>query len=124
MIIHRFCVLGYYDKHVKKIHRLFRQRMQLVLKAMKNCFPPSVSWTRPMGGYTIWVRMPKKISSQRLTEITAQFGVGVSPGEFYFPQRFPSEYFRINIARVARVPQDKILEAVKRLGKALDQLTS
>jgi DNA-binding transcriptional MocR family regulator len=121
VIIHRFCTLGYYDKHLKKIHRLFRQRMLVVLKAMKNCFPPSVSWTRPMGGYTIWVRMPKKISRQRLTEITAQFGVGVSPGEFYFPQRLPCEYFRINIARV---PQDKILEAVKRLGKALDRLTS
>jgi DNA-binding transcriptional MocR family regulator len=117
--IHRFCALGYYDKHIKKLHRVFRQKMEGALACMNDFFPSSMSWTHPVGGYTIWVKMPRKLSEKDLDALTTPFGVKVSPGEYYFPRRAPSEHFRISIAHLNK---EEIQEALKRLGKALHKL--
>jgi len=114
--IHRFCALGYYDKHIQKLHRVFRQKMEAALSCMKSYFPSSMSWTHPVGGYTIWAKMTRRLGEKELDALTIPYGVKVSPGEYYFPRRAPSEHFRISIAHLNK---EEIQEAIKRLGKAL-----
>ncbi len=116
MAIHRFCALGYYDQQIKKLHRVFRQKMEGALLCMRNAFPPSLSWTRPVGGYTIWAKMPRRLGERELDAMTVPCGVKVSPGEHFFSRRAPSEHFRISIAHLNK---EEIQDALKRLGRAL-----
>jgi len=120
VVLHDFLNRGYYDLQLKRLHRIFRKRMQVALKTMEECFPNTVSWTRPSGGYTIWVKTPKKLKEEQLKEFMARYGVIVSPGNYYFPQKKSSEYFRISIARIN---EEETKEGITRLGKALYRLT-
>jgi DNA-binding transcriptional MocR family regulator len=116
MIMCEFLKRGHYDRQLRKLHRIFRRRMQMALSAMEEYFPSKVFWTRPVGGYTIWVRMPKKISENHLQELMIHQGVVVSPGGYYFPEKKASEYFRISISCL---DEHEIREGIRRSGKAL-----
>jgi DNA-binding transcriptional MocR family regulator len=116
-----FCQQGYYDLHLRRLHRIFRNRLEVALQTMKAHFPKTTSWTRPKGGYCIWVKMPKRLTPTELHELTSLHKVRVSPGVYYFLKESKSEYFRLSIARVGA---DEIREGVKRLASALRKLSS
>lgn len=118
--LHHFCSEGYYDMHLKRLHRVFRKRMEVALETMEKYFPKSTSWTRPQGGYTIWVKSPKKLNASQLYDFMSQHGVIVSPGGYYFPEQSASEYFRLSISRI---DEKEIREGLKRLGTALEELS-
>jgi len=119
MVIYLFCKEGYYDLHLRRLHRIFRRRMQVALATIKECFPRAVTWTYPLGGYTIWVKIPKKMPEAKLHKSLLPYSVLVSPGEYYFPDQKASEYFRISIARLN---EEEIRQGLLRLGKALHSL--
>ena len=119
--LHHFCEQGCYDLHLKRLHRFYRRRMQAALEAMEEFFPATVSWTRPLGGYTIWVEMPAKLGADELHSFLLPYGVMASPGCYYFPRMRPSPFLRISISGR---DEREIEMGIKRLGKALSTLSS
>ena len=115
-VLHAFCQFGYYEIHLRRLHRIYRKRMEAALKAMAESMPPGVRWTRPLGGYTIWVRIPKKTTEEEFWKAIYPFGVLASPGTYYFPRKKRSEFMRLSIASLNEV---EIREGISRLGKAL-----
>jgi DNA-binding transcriptional MocR family regulator len=116
MILCEFLKRGHYDRQLRRLHRIFRKRMQVALSAIEEFYPSKISWTRPVGGYTIWVRMPKKIGENDLKELMLHHGVIVSPGGYYFPDKKASEYFRLSISCL---DEQEIWEGIRRSGEAL-----
>lgn len=119
IVLCEFLKRGYYDRQLKRMHRAFRKRMQVALQTMDAAFPQTVQWTRPTGGYTIWVKLRHQWDEEQLYDHLAGFGVIVSPGSYYFPDRTRSEYFRVSIAKRN---EEEIKEGITRLGKALHAL--
>ncbi len=118
-VMHEFCAKGYYEKQLKRLHRAFRKRMDLALKIMEEKFPGHVSWTKPLGGYTIWVRMPRKISLDEFDRFMSEHGVFVTPGKYFFPDQQMSEHYRICIASLN---EHEIGLGLERLSRAMNQL--
>jgi len=121
MIMHEFIRNGYYDRQLKRLHRVFRKRMQLALAKMDEHFPEQTPWTKPAGGYTIWVTLPKRMDEVRLHDHMLRHGVVVSPGSYYFPNKKVSGHFRISISRLN---ETEISEGIARAGKALHQMVT
>ena len=120
----RFCRLGYYDGHIKRMHRVYRKRMQTALRAMRDGFPSGrVTWTQPAGGYTIWVRVEGLgVEEEALVAYLADQGVIVRPGGFHFyDPPADASHFRLSIAHL---DESDIEEGMSRLGKALAELDS
>jgi GntR family transcriptional regulator/MocR family aminotransferase len=118
-VLQEFLRRGYYDLHLKRLHRIFRRRMRLALEIMEEHFPAHISWTRPSGGYTIWVKMPVTFTESALHEFMAEYGVVVSPGVYYYPDAHRSECFRISIANS---DEEQIKEGILRVGRALENM--
>jgi DNA-binding transcriptional MocR family regulator len=118
-VLAEFVSRGFYDLHLKRIHRVFRRRMQLALRMMEGHFPPSARWTRPAGGYTIWVKIPRPVDEGRLQELMSRFGVIVSYGGYYFGGGRQSPFIRISIAKT---DDGEIREGLKRLGAVLSEI--
>ena len=118
--MHHFCKQGYYDLHLKRLHRIYRRRMDVALKAMARVFPQGIEWTKPSGGYTLWVRMPRQLSLSGFQRAFHPHGVLVAPGMLFFPDARTSEYFRMSIATLNEA---EITEGVQRLGRALREIT-
>ena len=116
-----FCKQGYYDLHIRRMHRTFRKRMQTALKSLKQYLPQkNISWTEPVGGYLIWVQMKGlKFDQNELKEIFQKNGVNVSPGEFYFHRKDPENHFRISISTLN---ETEIEEGIRRLGESIHQI--
>ncbi len=108
---------GYYDLHLKRMHRIFRKRMQVALQALKEFLPADVDWTKPDGGYTIWLTLSSSYQSEEsLKNLLLKHGILASPGEYYFHKETQRKYFRISIASLN---ETEIEEGIARLGKAL-----
>jgi DNA-binding transcriptional MocR family regulator len=119
-VANAFCREGAYDRHLRKMHRIFRKRMRVAFTAMKQHMPESVAWTRPEGGYTIWGSLEKSYVNERtFKETLLKHRVMVSPGHYYFSQTHPRRHFRLSIATL---DENEIREGIKRLGKALREL--
>ncbi len=116
IVLHEFLKRGYYDKQLRRMHRAFRKRMQVALQTMDSCFPPKVTWTRPAGGYTLWVKLPTRWDKDKINDHMEKFGIIVSPGSYYFYRSEPSAYFRVSIAKRN---EEEIEEGITRLSKAL-----
>lgn len=116
-VMNDFCRAGAYDLHLRRLHKVYRKRMAVCLKTMDKTLPKTVSWTKPVGGYTLWVKMPVRMTEQDMSRLMARHGLSVSYGGYYFPNSRGSQFFRLSIAKV---DEDEIREGVARLGKALD----
>jgi DNA-binding transcriptional MocR family regulator len=104
------------------MHRIFRKRMQIALNALRENLPENVSWTKPDGGYTIWVKLARSYTGEAAFKNSlVKHGVLVSPGEYYFHGSSPHQYFRLSIASLN---EEEIQEGMLRLGKALRDLYS
>jgi len=119
-VANAFCREGYYDRHLRKMHRLYRKRMRVAFNAMTEHMPGSVSWTKPEGGYTIWGSLVKSyVSEKTFKETLLKHRVMVSPGHYFFSRTHPRRHFRLSIATL---DEGEIREGIRRLGKALREL--
>ena len=121
--LHDFCEQGYYDRHISHMHRVFRKRMQTMLKSLRATIPPEhATWTEPAGGYLVWMTLAPTGASQ--AEIMGAFrasGVAVVPGRHFFS----SEQRAVNVRlSIATLDEREIEEGVRRLARALDMIYS
>lgn len=121
--LHEFCRQGYYDLHIKKLHRTFRKRMQTAINALKAYMPAEyVNWKEPVGGYLIWIQLKNCIAkSEEINRVLVKYNVVASPGEFYFHDQPEGKYFRICISTL---DEKKITEGIKRIASAVRELNN
>ncbi|MBN2364750.1 MAG: PLP-dependent aminotransferase family protein [Calditrichaeota bacterium] len=111
---------GYYDLHLKKMHRVFRKRMTIALQALEGSMPSGATWTRPDGGYTIWVSLPRSYQDeQKFKQLLIKKGVLASPGLYYFYSSHQHKYFRLSISSLE---DGEIREGIYRLAEAIREL--
>ena len=58
MAIAKYLDLFDIDEHVAKILPVYKHRCELMIKTMRECFPPEVKFTDPDGGLFTWVELP------------------------------------------------------------------
>ncbi len=120
--VYEFCREGWYDLHIRRMHRTYRKRMQAALQALKDQVSPNhLSWTEPNGGYLIWGQMPGPlIPLPEFQAVLNKHGLLVSPGEFYFAEKPKQTCFRLSISALS---EDEITEGMRRLGNAMKELS-
>ncbi len=111
-----FCRDGLYDRHLKRLSSIYRDKSQALTRALAHHFPKTVSWTLPEGGYAFWVTLPEALSAEALLEESARAGVLFTPGSNFFPRGEGDRYLRLSISRV---PKERITEGIARLGGIL-----
>ena len=119
--VDEFCRNGYYDRHISKMHRVFRKRMQTFIRSLRLHVPPEFAeWTEPSGGYLVWLKL-KPVTDRTLDWKTlfAAHGVRVTPGRNFFYTETADPYLRLSISTLN---EEEIVEGVKCLSKALRQI--
>ncbi|MCC7385061.1 MAG: PLP-dependent aminotransferase family protein [Deltaproteobacteria bacterium] len=112
-----FCDGGDFDAYLRRIHRVYRQRMHCLLRGLDEHLPPEVQSTRPVGGYTAWVTLPESVQDE--AQWSARFeaaGVRVAAGNGFFAAPRKRVHFRVSIACA---DEGQILEGCRRLGRVL-----
>ncbi|MCG0276406.1 MAG: PLP-dependent aminotransferase family protein [Thermosediminibacteraceae bacterium] len=110
---------GSFNEHAERMRGLFRERWNLMIRALNKHMPQEVSWTEPQGGLFFWVTLPSGCYSTNLYSKAIKKGILLTPGDFFYPDRRPSPGFRLSIAQI---PPEKLEEGLKLLSQAIDEL--
>ena len=64
--------------------------------------PEGTRWTRPEGGYQLWVELPEGLDTRDLLADAARAGVLFSPGSLFMPDARPSSAMRLTVTGPTR----------------------
>jgi 2-aminoadipate transaminase len=84
-IAYDICQRGLIRAHVRKVRQVYKERRDVMLKAMEEHFPPGVTWTHPKGGLFLWVQMPDCIDAEKLLAVAVEEKVAFVPGHAFYP---------------------------------------
>jgi 2-aminoadipate transaminase len=115
-IVHESLRDGFLDEHIPKIRELYGSQCRVMLNALKEHFPSSVTWNEPQGGMFIWVKLPQRIDSTALLEKAIAQNVAFVPGAPFFANEPQHNTLRLSFVTV---PKEKIEEGIARLGKLI-----
>lgn len=104
------------DDQIKGVTAAYKKRRDIMLDAMKAFFPSECRHTKPEGGIFIWVELPESLNAREILLKAVKEKVAFIPGGGFFPNSKKENTIRLSFATM---PDDKIKEGVKRLGKVL-----
>jgi len=90
---------GSYDRHLTRLRRILRKRRDVMLDALAREMPEGTVFTRPDGGYQIWVELPYDIDTRDLLVDAARAGVLFAPGSQFLTDGGASRALRLTIAQ-------------------------
>ena len=104
--------------HLARIRAGYRRRRDALLAALRDHFPEGARWTRPPGGFFVWVELPRGLDADRVCEeALSEARVAVVPGSaFAATAGAPANRLRLSFSSSA---PDDIRTAVERLGRLL-----
>jgi 2-aminoadipate transaminase len=119
MVVHEVVKDGFLDQHIPTIRKLYGDQCQVMLDALAEHFPASVSWTRPEGGMFIWVTLPKSIDAMKLLDQSLAARVAFVPGAPFYANEPATNTLRLSFVTV---PPERIREGIAILGKLIKDM--
>jgi len=107
----RFCKLGYYDLHLKRIHSLLRKKMEKTMTVLSLNFPDDAAdFTCPGGGFYIWFRFSEKFTNEELLiSKLKERGILITGGSI-----FTTEDTSVNLRMtIAHIDEERLEEGLK-----------
>jgi 2-aminoadipate transaminase len=116
-IVSEYLDRGLFEPNLERVCALLRERRNAMLAALTAASPPGVTWSRPEGGYFVWLELPRGVDAAALLERSEGAGVTFVRGADFYPSGGGGE----SSARLAYsfVSPEQIAEGVNRLGTAL-----
>jgi DNA-binding transcriptional MocR family regulator len=103
-----------FEPNLERVNGLLRERRDAMLEALERELPEDASFTRPEGGYFVWVELPSGPPSGELLAEAEAAGVTFVKGTDFFPGgRGGERSLRLAFSFVS---PDEIAEGVSVLG--------
>jgi DNA-binding transcriptional MocR family regulator len=119
MAVADFLANGGYNHHLRRIRRLYAEKVHHVSQAVSEAFPPGTRITRPSGGYVLWVEMPPSVNSLELFDRALAAGISIVPGPVFSAKGKFRNFIRLNCGN----PWSEAIEqAISQLGKFAHEL--
>jgi 2-aminoadipate transaminase len=112
---------GFVDEHVAHIKAFYKERRDVMLRAIEEHFPSDAHYTRPVGGLFVWAELPRHVDTRELLLESIQDKVAFVPGQGFHPDHSGTNTMRLNFSNV---PPDQLREGVRRLGHAIQRRLS
>jgi DNA-binding transcriptional MocR family regulator len=94
-----FVESGEYDRHLGRMRRVLRGRRDALLEALEEHMPEGARWTRPQGGYQVWVELPDGTDTSELLPDAVAAGVLFAPGSQFHHDGRKSNALRLTFAQ-------------------------
>jgi DNA-binding transcriptional MocR family regulator len=94
----------------------YRSRRDAMLEAIDEHFPDGAMWTRPAGGFYVWVTLPAWLDTRSMLAAAVERRVAYVPGTAFYPDGRGTNQMRLAFCYP---PEDRIREGIARLGGLL-----
>jgi DNA-binding transcriptional MocR family regulator len=91
-----FVESGGFERHLRRVRRMYRDQMAQTIDAVTQWFPADVRMTQPRGGHVLWVQLPAAVDAMELYEASAAHGVRIAPGPMFSASGGYRNFVRLN----------------------------
>ncbi len=102
---------------IKAFRELYRERRDAMLSALGELMPPGTTWTRPSGGFYVWLTLPTGLDAKAMLPRAITARVAYVPGTAFYADGFGSRHMRLSYCYP---PTHRIVEGVRRLAKVME----
>ncbi len=111
--VHEFVRRGNFEPNLERVRGLLGARRDAMLEALERELPEGATWSRPEGGYFVWVDLPNEAPSLAAAEAA---GVTFVEGKDFFADGSGGSSMRLAFSFVS---PEEIAEGVSRLAPLL-----
>jgi 2-aminoadipate transaminase len=104
-------------EQIKAFRELYRQRRDAMLEALEAMMPAGCGWTKPRGGFFVWLCLPDGVDAKAMLPRAVTSRVAYVPGTGFYADGSGTGYARLSYS----LPEpDQITEGVRRLAAVID----
>jgi len=97
---------------------IYKVRRDAMLQALEEHFPASATWTKPGGGFYVWVTLPPEIDTKLLVPKAIVAKVAYVPGSAFYADGLGSRQMRLSFCHPT---PERIHQGVAALGAVIKQ---
>ena len=112
---------GHYDRHLKRLRSAYREQVEKTRYYIARHFPANTRITKPMGGFVLWVELPKSVDAEILFAEALAEGISVAPGILFSPTKKYSNFIRISCGHPWTPRIEQAIETVGKISHRLCQ---
>ena len=116
LMIERWLTTQPWQEQIKRYRALYQHKAELMLDALAAEMPVEVDWTRPRGGFFVWLTVPRGIDTSALLAKAIGRRVAYVPGRGFYDDGSGGDQLRLCFSFP---PTDRIREGVSRLAELL-----
>ncbi len=114
-----FLSLGHHDTLIRRLHRAYHKRWEIMGAALAQHFPAS-SQLPSFGGTSFWVKGAVDLDSEILAKAAAAKGILIEPGRVNFGRKNPPRnYFRLAFSSI---DENRIATGIKLLAETINDV--
>lgn len=103
-------------EQIKAFRELYRARRDAMLDALAAAMPPGCGWTKPGGGFFVWLRLPDGVDAKAMLPRAVSARVAYVPGTGFFADGSGAGFARLSYS----LPDPgQIIEGVGRLADVI-----
>ena len=104
-------------EQVKDFRELYRERRDATLSALDTMMPPGCHWTRPAGGFYVWLGLPDGVHAKAMLPRAISSRVAYVPGTGFYADGSGGQYARLCYSLPS---PDRIREGIRRLASVIE----
>lgn len=110
---------GYLADYLKRIRPAYKRRAEIMLKSLSENMPEGITWTKPRGGFYIWVTLPERMDASEVLKKSMEKGAVFVVGKTFDPKGERKNCLRLAFSHTA---EEKIDSGVKIVAEAVKEL--
>jgi 2-aminoadipate transaminase len=103
---------------LKGLREIYRERRDVMLDALGEDVPAGVTWTRPTGGFYVWVRLPDHLDARAMLAKAITARVAYVPGGAFYADGQGTSCLRLSYCFPS---PERIREGVRRLAGVVEE---
>ncbi|HKT03365.1 MAG TPA: PLP-dependent aminotransferase family protein [Rugosimonospora sp.] len=108
-------------EQLKTFREIYQERRDALLGALAELMPAGTHWTRPSGGFYVWLTLPEGLHSKEMLPRAITARVAYVPGTGFYADGSGGSHLRLSYCFP---PPDRIREGVRRLAQVIEEETS
>ncbi len=85
-VVAAFVMRGWLEPHIDRLRQVYRERRDTLLEALNTHMPAAVDWTKPSGGFFVWLSLPAPLTAGEVLRAAQLEKVNFLTGEPFFAE--------------------------------------
>lgn len=92
---------GLWQNHLDTIRNTYKTQFKFALKTAEKYLPKDISYLKPIGGLSIWLNLPERLSAAEVVAKAKNEGVLLCDGAPFFVRQAPNKQIRLSFATLS-----------------------